>query len=57
MEIIKWICFILVCLDCAVGVVEKSSTIRNIGGIVGMLLGIVARVFVLYGTATCWLLR
>lgn len=57
MEIIKWICFIFVCLDCAVGVVERSSTIRNIGGIVGILLGIIARAFVLYGTATCWLLK
>lgn len=62
MQILKWLCFILVCLDVlfsyflekAVGIrLEKNS--KKLGSLIGLLLGMAARIFVLYGTATCWL--
>ena len=61
MTLLKWICFIIVCLDFIGYIIEKStyendSKARNLGEVLGLILGTIARVFVLYGTATCWLL-
>lgn len=63
MTVLKWICFILVCLDVLSYVVETSDRIQNhtkaskqVGGLIGLSIGVAARVIVLYGTATCWLM-
>lgn len=56
MMVLKWICFILVCLDTVVYIAKTPNRVENIGGLIGFLAGIAARVYVLYGTATCWLL-
>lgn len=58
MQILKWVCFIIVCLD-TVGYIIEFGTGKRKGGfgsLIGMLGGIAARCFVLYGTLTCWLL-
>ena len=56
MKFLKWICFLLVCLDVVGYVIEKGKELDSFGNLIGLLIGIAARVFVLYGTATCWLL-
>lgn len=56
MIVLKWICFILVCLDVAEYIIEKAKNMDSIGVLIGLLIGIAGRVFVLYGTLTCWLL-
>lgn len=57
MIILKWICFILVCFDNVTYIITKAnSKSKGLAFLIGLLLGIAARVFVLYGTATCWLL-
>lgn len=58
MQIFKWICFIIVCLDTVAYIMEFGTGKRKKGfaSFVGMLGGIGARCFVLYGTLTCWLL-
>lgn len=56
--VLKWICFIIVCLDTVSYVMEfgnKEKRGRGLGVLIGMICGITARVFVLYGTATTWL--
>lgn len=63
MKIVKWICFILVCLDLVAYVSNKFKEIdlstagKRLGSAIGLILGIFARAFVLYGAATCWLLN
>lgn len=54
--ILKWICFILVCFDVMAYIINKSKEIKDAAGLIGILIGTAARVFVLYGTLTCWLL-
>ena len=63
MTILKWFCFILVCTDAVMYVISqivknKSNTKMSkiIGNSIGLIIGILARTFVLYGAATCWLL-
>ena len=63
MTILKWICFIIFCTDAISYVVETSDRIRydnktsrQIGGLIGLFVGVAARVIVLYGAATCWLM-
>lgn len=56
MIVLKWICFILVCIDVVGYIIEKARDMESIASLIGLLLGIAARVFVLYGTLTCWLL-
>ena len=63
MTILKWFCFILVCTDAVMYVISqivknKSNTKMSkiIGNSIGLIIGILARAFVLYGAATCWLL-
>lgn len=61
MAVLKWICFIIVFFDFVSYVVDKAKTecdskAGRVGTFIGMSIGIAARIFVLYGTATCWLL-
>ena len=61
MVVLKWICFLLVCLDTVGYIIEQADRIRNessgkVARFVGLLLGIAARVYVLYGAAAYWLL-
>ena len=56
MIVLKWICFILICIDVVGYIIEKARDMDSIASLIGLLLGIAARVFVLYGTLTCWLL-
>lgn len=58
MQILKWICFIIVCLDTVSYIMEFGAGKRKggLGSLIGMMGGIGARCFVLYGTLTCWLL-
>ena len=63
MKFLKWICFILVCLDTLSYILNQADNIKNenktsskIAKFLGLCSGIAARVFVLCGTATCWLL-
>ena len=55
--ILKWICFILICGDVIAYIINKTKTMNNDAGFfIGITIGTAARVFVLYGTLTCWLL-
>ena len=56
MVVLKWLCFILICTDVVVYIIEKSRELEGVGTLIVLLIGIAARVFVLYGTLTCWLL-
>lgn len=63
MKVLKWICFILVCLDVLSYIIEEADKVKiasnkssAVGKFVGMCVGVAARVFVLCGTATEWLL-
>ena len=61
MIVLKWVCFILVCLDTVSYIIEQADRIKNvykskIERFIGLCLGIAARVYVLYGTATYWLM-
>lgn len=51
MLVLKWICFIIVCLD-AVGHVGNVLTKENptLSLAIGLIIGILARFYVLYGT-------
>lgn len=56
MIVLKWICFILVCLDVVTYIIKQGKEMDGIGNFIGLCLGIAARVYVLYGTAAYWLL-
>ena len=56
MIVLKWICFILVCLDTVGYIIKKGSEINGVASLIGLCLGIAARVYVLYGAAAYWLL-
>ena len=63
MKFLKWVCFILVCTDVIgyiIGVakdMEKEIKLSSkLGRLTGLLVGVAARVFVLYGAASGWLL-
>ena len=63
MIVLKWICFILVCLDTVSYIIEQADRMNSehkpstkVGRLVGLCLGIAARVYVLYGAAAYWLL-
>ena len=53
MNIIKWMCFIIVCSDTLNYILECAEERTSI---VGVFVGIAIRVYVLYNTATYWLL-
>ena len=60
--ILKWFCFLVVCTDVIGYIIEtankskKKSGAAKLGKFIGFSMGIAARVFVLYGTLTCWVL-
>lgn len=63
MIFLKWICFLIVCTDVIgyiIGISKDIASCFEVGSrtvkIIGMFIGIAARVFVLYGTTTYWLL-
>ena len=56
MTVLKWFSFTLIFLDFMSYIIEKAIEIDNIGGVLGLIIGILCRSFVLYGTVTCWLL-
>jgi hypothetical protein len=63
MVFLKWICFLIVCTDVIGYIIGISRDIGNCfssssrtAKIIGMFIGVAARVFVLYGAATYWLL-
>lgn len=55
MIVLKWICFILVCIEALVYVTTGLLTIKSVGGFIGLLIGAASRIFVLYGAAAYWL--
>ena len=56
MMVLKWICFILVCLDTVSYIVEQANNLDGVASFMGLYFGIAARVYVLYGAAAYWLL-
>ena len=52
----KWFCFIIICSDVLGYIIEKAKTIHGFAMLIGFATGIIARVYVLYGVLTCWLL-
>jgi hypothetical protein len=55
MIVLKWICFILVCLDTVTYIISQGRKSDGVAHFIGLCLGIAARVYVLYGAASCWL--
>lgn len=51
MQILKWICFIIVCSDTVVDIMSLGTGKSAL--FIGMLAGIGAICFALYGTLTC----
>lgn len=58
MKVLNWIFFILVCMDTVAYIMDKArdEKCKGFACLIGLLIGIVARVYVLYNTATYWLL-
>lgn len=56
MMVLKWICFVLVCMDTIAYIIDKGKRLDGVGSLIGLCLGIAARVYVLYGAAAYWLL-
>lgn len=56
MMILKWICFILVCLDVVSYIAYQVNEMDGAIRFIGLCIGLAARVYVLYNTATYWLL-
>ena len=57
MIVLKWICFILVCFDTLGYVRDRLENSEDEWAYyLGMYLGIAARVYVLCGAATYWVL-
>ena len=63
MKFLKWFCFILACTDVIGYIIGVAKDMENdvklsikLGRLTGLLVGVAARVFVLYGAATSWLL-
>lgn len=61
--VLKWICFTLICGDVVGYIISSFEDIKDcvelsskICRFIGIVLGIAARIFVLCGTATGWLL-
>lgn len=55
MIVLKWLCFALICLDTARCTIKRTEDMDSVAFLIGLLIGIVCRVFALYGTLTCWL--
>lgn len=56
MMVLKWICFILVCMDTIAYIIERGKRLNGVGSLIALCLGIAARVYVLYGATAYWLL-
>lgn len=57
MIVIKWICFILLCTDVYAYVVGTVANSKNaLGTGIGLTVGLMARIYALYGLVFCWLL-
>jgi hypothetical protein len=63
MKFLKWVCFIIMCTDVVGYIISQSKNIEKeikmvgkLGRLTGLLVGVAARVFVLCGAATGWLL-
>ena len=56
MIVLKWFCYILVCFDVLSYIIDKAKLIENFAGLLGFITGIMARLYVLYNHAVCWLL-
>ncbi len=63
MKVLKWICFIICCTDVIGYIISAARDIDKevkmsgkLGRLTGLLVGVAARVFVLCGAATGWLL-
>lgn len=54
--ILKCFCFILVCLDTIGYIMDASGRVKNFVNLFGFMVGIAARVFLLYGVLTYWIL-
>lgn len=54
--VLKWICFILVCLDVVSYIAYQVNEMDGAIRFIGLCIGLAARVYVLYNTATYWLL-
>lgn len=57
MIVLKWICFLFVCLDVLNYVLDELFVIDNAVSFAALCVGITFRVVALYGTVTCWLLK
>lgn len=57
--VLKWICFLIVCLDSISYVLEfgEGKHGKGFSVVIGLVFGVIARVIVLYGTVTTWLLN
>lgn len=56
MIVLKWICFIIVCLGTVTYIINQGRKLDGVAHFIGLCLGIAARVYVLYGAASCWLI-
>jgi hypothetical protein len=63
MKVLKWICFIICCTDIVGYIITQGKNIEKeirmsgkLARLVGLLVGVAARVFVLCGAVTNWLL-
>ena len=56
MNILKWICFLIVCLDTVSYIINQWQKADCVSRFIGLCIGIAARVYVLYGTTVYWLL-
>jgi hypothetical protein len=54
MIVLKFICFFIVCYD-VMDYIIKTSKCDGCASCLGMLVGIAARLYVLYGAAAYWL--
>lgn len=54
MIVLKWIGFILVCLDTVAYIMNFEN--KGCASFIGLCIGIALRVLVLHGAATSWLL-
>lgn len=57
MIVLKWIAIIIACLDVLVYIAESSDkkVSSKLGGAIGLLIGSVARISVIYAACCYWL--
>ena len=61
MLVLRWICFFIVCADVIAYIIAYiiDKTEENLDGVMvfGVIFSILARLYVLYGLYTCWLVK